>query len=319
VDSSSYVSILDTDIGTDVDDILALTLMARSPEINLIGVTTVYGDTRLRAKMARFVCEQLDRRDVVIAHGESDTLGGQKVWWGGHEGEGIPGLDQVTIDGSRGGVEFLLDSAREHRGKLDLFTIGPLTNIGLAIQTDPSFASSIHHLYLMGGAYWSEQPEHNIKSDPEASDIVFRSGIPMTAVGLDVTTQVLLRQDGMDAISAKLGDLGDVLSQQFRRWIDFMAEHGIASRDNDATNPHDPMAVLAAIRPDLFGFEHCDVEIDLEGDTIGRTRLMSCESGRVKVAREIDAAAAEREMIRMITTPMSSGAADRAAGETSLG
>jgi purine nucleosidase len=91
VDSSSYVSILDTDIGTDVDDILALTLMARSPEIELIGVTTVYGDTRLRAKMARFVCEQLDRRDVVIAPGESDTLGGQDVWWGGHEGEGIPG------------------------------------------------------------------------------------------------------------------------------------------------------------------------------------------------------------------------------------
>jgi inosine-uridine nucleoside N-ribohydrolase len=111
-----------------------------------------------------------------------------------------------------------------------------------------------------------------------------------------------------------LGDLGDVLSQQFRRWIDFMAEHGIASRDNDATNPHDPMAVLAAIRPDLFGFEHCDIEIDLEGDTIGRTRLMSCGSGRVKVAREIDAAAVEREMIRMITTPV-----DHAARETSLG
>jgi inosine-uridine nucleoside N-ribohydrolase len=111
----------------------------------------------------------------------------------------------------------------------------------------------------------------------------------------------------MDAISATLGDLGNVLSEQFQRWIDFMAKNGISHGDADGTNPHDPMAVLAAIRPELFRFEHCDVEIDLDGDTIGRTRLANCGLGRTKVASDINASEAEHEMIRLITTPSTYG------------
>lgn len=301
MESSQYVSVLDTDIGTDVDDILALTLMARTPELNLIGVTTVYGDTLVRARMARYVCEQLDRPEVVVAPGERTPLSGEDVWWGGHEGEGIPGPDHAAADDSMSGVEFLCTSARNHPGKLDLFAIGPLTNIAKAIQTDLAFAGSIHHLYIMGGAYWMEQPEHNIKSDALAAHIVFSSGIPITVCGLDVTTRVWLRDDGVEQIRTALSDFGEVLAQQFRDWLRFMVEHGIAREGVAATHMHDPLAVLSAIRPELFEFQQYDVRVDLDGPTIGRTRLGSHGAGAVQVASDVDASEAERELLRLIT------------------
>jgi purine nucleosidase len=295
-----HVSVLDTDIGTDVDDILALTLMARTPEYNLRGVTTVYGDTTLRARMAGYVLQQLGRTDVAVAPGSQDTLAGDEVWWGGHEGDGIPGLADVAVDASRDGVALLCDLAREHAGRLDVFAIGPLTNIAKAIQADPSFAPSIRHLYIMGGAYRMEQPEHNIKSDALAAHVVFSSGIPITVCGLDVTTRVWLREDGVETIRHGLGSFGELLAQQFRGWLDFMVQHGISTGEIRATHLHDPLAVLAAIRPDLLTFEQCDVAIDLTGDSVGRTRATNCGSGAIRIAADVDASAAERELIERI-------------------
>src|SRR5215207_4033201 len=191
---------LDTDIGTDVDDLLALALLVAAPEVRLIGVTTVYGDTVLRARMTRLVLDQLERRSVPIGIGAQETLSGRLVWWAGHEGQGILGLDRVQIDEGTTAADLLHQAATEHRGRLELFAIGPLTNVAEAISADESFAKSLRHLYIMGGAFWMEQAEHNIKSDPEAADIVFRSGIPMTICGLDVTQRVRLREADMSQI-----------------------------------------------------------------------------------------------------------------------
>ncbi len=303
VEQTTHVSVLDTDIGTDVDDILALTLMARTPEYNLAGVTTVYGNTALRARMARYVLRQLGRDDVIVAAGSSETLAGEPVWWGGHEGDGIPGLEEVEVDESRDGVALLCGLAREHPGRLDVFAIGPLTNIAMAIQADSAFAGSVRHLYIMGGAYWGDQPEHNIKSDAPAADVVFSSGIPITVCGLDVTTRVWLREDGVEEIREGLGAFGEVLAQQFWRWLDFMVEHGISDGKIKGTHMHDPLAVLAAIEPGVLTFERCDVTVDLEGDSIGRTRLEHCGSGRIRVASDVDVAAAERALLDRIAGP----------------
>jgi purine nucleosidase len=304
MESNPFVAVLDTDIGTDVDDVLALTLMARSPELNLIGVTTVYGDTLVRARMARYVCEQLNVPEVVVAPGERSPLSGDNVWWGGHEGQGIPGLDQIVIDEALDGVKYLCDTARSHSGRLNLFAIGPLTNIAKAIRSDPSFASAVHHLYIMGGAYWMKQPEHNIKSDAEAAHVVFSSGIPITVCGLDVTTRVWLREDGVEEIRSALGGFGEVLAQQFRDWLKFMVEHGISTGEVSATHLHDPLAVLSAIRPDLIEFQYCDVTVDLDGDAIGRTRLANCGAGNIRVAADVDSAEAERQLLHLITRPI---------------
>jgi purine nucleosidase len=300
VERETRISVLDTDIGTDVDDILALTLMARTPEFNLAGVATVYGNTELRARMARYVLQQLDREDVAVAAGSSETLAGEPVWWGGHEGEGIPGLGRIEVTEARDGVTLLCDLARKHAGALEVFAIGPLTNIAKAIQADPSFAGSVRHLYIMGGAYWKDQPEHNIKSDAPAAHVVFSSGIPITVCGLDVTNRVWLREDGVEEIRRGLGDFGEILAEQFWRWLDFMVEHGISDGTIKGTHLHDPLAVLAAIEPDVLTFERCDVAVDLAGDSIGRTRLENCGSGRIRVASDVDVERAERALLDRI-------------------
>jgi purine nucleosidase len=302
MESNRNVAVLDTDIGTDVDDILALALIARAPELDLIGVTTVYGDTQLRARMARYVCLQLDRSEVVVAAGERETVAGRPVWWAGHEGQGIPNLDTIAIDESRDGVSYLCDTARDHAGHLDVFAIGPLTNIARAIERDPSFASSLHHLYVMGGAFWMDKAEHNIKCDPEAADIVFRSGVPMTACGLDVTTRVWFREPDVEAISETMGELGSVLADQIRQWWAFKAASSANGNEEAANNPHDPLAVLSAIQPELFQFQECDVDVQLTDEPVGRTLLKNCgPGGAVRIASDVSVSEAEREMVRRIT------------------
>src|ERR1700681_1316796 len=89
--------IFDTDIGTDVDDILALVLLAKAPELNLLGVTTVYGDTLLRSKIAKVTAQLLGRDDLEIVPGEKETLSGRQIYWAGHEGEGVPNLAETEI------------------------------------------------------------------------------------------------------------------------------------------------------------------------------------------------------------------------------
>ncbi len=285
-------AILDTDIGTDVDDILALVLLARATELQLIGVTTVYGDTSLRARMTRLVLDQMDRSHVPIGVGARETSTGRPVWWAGHEGHGLPELDSVHINEDDTAAAMLRRAAAEQRGRLELFAIGPLTNVAKAISADEDFATSLGHLYIMGGAFWMEQAEHNIKSDPEAADVVFRSGIPMTVCGLDVTQRVWLRETDIARVRDEAGGIGHMLADQVRRWWAF-----IGANQN---NPHDPLAILPAIRPELFRFEQCEVHVELDGADPGRTRLDRCGTGTVRIAADVDAEAAEQEIVRRL-------------------
>jgi hypothetical protein len=144
----------------------------------------------------------------------------------------------------------------------------------------------------MGGAFWMEQAEHNIKCDPEAADVVFRSGIPMTICGLDVTQRVWLREADIARIREEGGDIGRVLADQVRRWWAF-----IGANEN---NPHDPLAILTAIRPELFRFEPCEVRVELDGEDTGRTRLDRCGTGAMRIAAEVDAEAARQEIVRRL-------------------
>src|SRR5215212_11453055 len=284
--------VLDTDIGTDVDDLLALALLVGAPEVELIGVTTVYGDTVLRARMTRLVLDQMERQAVPIGIGARETLSGRPVWWAGHEGQGIPGLDQVQVDESITATDLLDQAASEHRGRLELFAIGPLTNVAEAISADESFATSLRHLYIMGGAFWMEQAEHNIKSDPEAAAIVFRSGIPMTICGLDVTQRVRLREADISQIREAASGIGSVLEDQVRRWWAYTG-----ATENHL---HDPVAILPALHPEVFRFEQCDVHVELEGANPGRTWADGCGSGTVRIAADVNVKAAEQEIVRRL-------------------
>lgn len=298
--------ILDTDIGSDVDDILALVALARMNAGRLVGITTVHGDTELRARIAQFVCDSLNLRDVMVAAGEGGTVGGRPIGrgWKGHEGHGIPDIERVKVNSDVDGVTFLCDQVREHKGNVDIFAIGPLTNIASALDRDPEFARNLRHLYIMGGAFWIDRAEHNIVCDPEAAAAVFQSDCPMTVCGLDVTRKVLLREDDVQRIGRSLGDLGAILERQIRLWWaykesigDFMDDTGKVT----ANYPHDPLALLPATMPELFQFKRGAVEISLVPDHFGYSRFRETEDGNVLVATSVKAEEAAHAIVDLIT------------------
>ena len=157
--------ILDTDIGTDVDDLLALVFLAKAPELCLEGVTTVHGNTLLRAKIARIACQKLGIPDLPVVPGAIETLSGGEIFWPGHEGENIPGIENASVETSRSASQFFLDLSEKFSGELEILAIGPLTNLAQTISCFPEFRTRVKRLYLMGGAYWTDYSEHNLKMD----------------------------------------------------------------------------------------------------------------------------------------------------------
>ncbi|MGA8657118.1 MAG: nucleoside hydrolase [Chthoniobacterales bacterium] len=280
--------IVDTDIGTDVDDLLALVLLAKAVEIQLCGVTTVHGDTILRAKIARVACDLLGYREVAVVAGESDTLTNRPIFWAGHEGKGIGGLDNAEI-GPKVSVEgFLAQSARKFAGSLEILGIAPLTNLARAVLGAPDFAVNVKRLYLMGGAYWLPYHEHNIETDPEAAQTVFRSGIPITAIGLDVTLRVPFTESDLPRIHHLPKGLGPMLEDQVRRWWRYLGE--------PRCYLHDPLTALAMLQPELFVFEDHAVAID----DAGYTRIREDVAGKIAIAKDVVADRAKEAILGYI-------------------
>jgi purine nucleosidase len=284
--------ILDTDIGTDVDDLLALVFLAHAPELGLEGVTTVYGDTLLRARIAAIVWQHTGNSKIPIVPGDSKPLSGRPIFWCGHEGEGIPSLEAASVDQSRTAEQFLIDNSNLYSGELEVLAIGPLTNIAKAILRDPGFASRTRSLYLMGGAYWLDYAEHNIECDSLAARIVFDSGIPVTAIGLDVTLRVHLTERELGRIRQLPNGLGPLLENQIRRWWKHLG--------TNHNHPHDPLASLAMVRPDLFLFENCDVKIRTEQQMAGRLERFDNPNGNVRAAYDLYVNSAEKALFDYI-------------------
>ncbi|MBW0000865.1 MAG: nucleoside hydrolase [Verrucomicrobia bacterium] len=255
--------ILDTDIGSDVDDLLALVFILRSRELALQGVTTVYGDTRRRARLAKVVCGLSGEPELPVIPGQEKPLSGRQVYWAGIEGEGVAGLDDVKLDAENGADAFLLSQAEARQGELEILAIGPLTNIARAIEREPRFCRWIKRLYLMGGTFYDDRPEHNIRCDTVAAAKVFGSGMPTVALGLDVTMIPSIREKDVLRLEGSSDPLSRLAAEQIRRWWLF--------RHDAQNNPHDPLAALAMERPDLFRFETCGVQVQLDGPFYGRT------------------------------------------------
>jgi purine nucleosidase len=284
--------ILDTDIGSDVDDILALVMLAKSPELALVGITTVYGDTILRAKIAKSTCRMLERPDIDVIPGAPKPISGRQVYWAGHEGEGIPDLEAISIDSTKKAEDYLVEKAKAHAGETEILAIGPLTNIARAIELSTDFAKQVKQLYMMGGAYWLDRPEHNIRCDVDAAQTVFDSGIPITAIGLDLTLRVWITEKDLKRIAALPHQLGKTLENQIRAWWVF--------RDLDRNHPHDPLAALSMIRPELFRFECCNVTVGRTGREFGKTIVSDCGKGKVRIASDVFVLTAEKEIVDRI-------------------
>ena len=147
--------VLDTDIGTDVDDCLALAVLLGSPEVELVGVTCVYGDVRLRARMVRKLLRLAGRAEMPVYAGlESPLLGVRPVFWPGHEGVGLlEREDDSLLPEAEHAVDYLLRVTREQPGEIHLIAIGPLGNVAMAIRRDPGFLERLAGLTIMGGVF----------------------------------------------------------------------------------------------------------------------------------------------------------------------
>jgi purine nucleosidase len=279
---------LDTDIGTDVDDLYTLIQLCRTPEVELVGVSTVQGDTRLRAQIARYTARLLGRADLPIAIGAERSMSGEPPSWGGFEGEGIEGLSEVKLEAGEAAVTALRRAAATHARGLEILAIGPLTNVAEAIKTDPDLAGQIRRLYLMGGSYWEPRREYNIATDLEAAKIVFGSKLQITALGLDVTLKVEIAERELDALKQIPGGIGALLEHQTRVWWENLR--------HPHCHLHDPLTALAITRPDLFEFTRGTVTIHPDGTTA----FEPDPAGHVLVATDVEARAALVEILRTI-------------------
>ncbi|WP_433674237.1 nucleoside hydrolase [Microbacterium gorillae] len=274
--TSLHRVILDTDIGSDVDDLMALALILGTPTVDLVGITTVYGDTALRARLAQRVLT-LAGADAPVHAGIQKPLSGRDVWWAGHEGDLYPELEKDTYD-SDDAVRFLVDTVTASPGELDVIAIGPLTNIAAAITADPAFASSVRHLWVMGGDFAAGEAEHNFVSDVDAATIVFDAGIPTTITGLEITRQLQIARDDLDRIAAA-GDLGATIRAEIEQWWAFW--------NTEWNVPHDPITVLTLTEPHLFTLSSPGHVKIGSGDTLGVSTL-NLERGATRVVTGID-------------------------------
>lgn len=266
---------LDTDIGTDVDDLLALAMVLGSPEVDLEAVTTVYGDTALRARMAHRAYALAGRPAPPVAAGVRETRSGRPVFWAGHEGALMPDLDREPFDGS-------LDAIALLRASRVVAAVGPLTNLAGALDGP----HRIERLVIMGGDFGSTDPEHNISSDVTAAQAVFDAGLPTLVTGIDQTRRVVVGADHIEAIAAS-GPLGAQLAaeiHQFRHWL------------GKPNSPHDPVAILAELRPELFVTQAGTVRVHDDGNTTLRRH----DGGPHHVVTDLDTEAVVGELVSRI-------------------
>jgi purine nucleosidase len=303
--------LLDTDLGSDVDDALALALLLGSPEVELAGVTTVYGDALLRARAASRLLELAGVAGagspaLPVLPGATEPLSGAPVWWAGHEGTLLGDLASAPttpVSAPTDAADWLAAQVAAAPGELDVVAIGPLTNIALAVQRSPGFARDVRHLWVMGGRWdgaveraedGSEhlEGEHNLRSDAVAAAVVLGCGAPTTVTGTDVTTQVHLGPDDVAAIAAA-GPAGAVLAAQVEQWMGFWEEPWDV--------PHDPVAVLAALRPDLVTTSAPGTaEVVADGPGAGAVRHTPDPEGTVRFVSAVDAAALAAEVRRRV-------------------
>jgi len=270
--------IIDTDPG--VDDTIAITTALRSPEVEVIGLTSIFGNARgaVTAQNALRLVELEGNDHIPVARGSDiplvaplEKLG---TWVHGEDGMGNtnpPKPKGKLVDESA--AEFIVRMAHQFPGEITLVPVGPLTNIALALSIDPQITSLIHDVVIMGGAVtvpgnMTAVSEANIYHDPHAADIVMAAGWPLTIVGLDVTEKTVMTPDYLQSLF-KAGNPAVTLIERilpcYQSYFDTFV--GL----NGSTYTHDPSAISYVINPHLFKTREAPVFVATEGRCFGQT------------------------------------------------
>jgi purine nucleosidase len=280
--------IFDTDIGDDIDDALALALALQSPELDVRAVTTVIDDTERRTRLAWKQLGLYNRRDIPLASGANEPLLDPVRTTRARQFEVLTPEDIGPAAAHRRAADLIIETLLASPEKLTLVPVGPLTNIALALRTEPRIKMKIERIVLMGGAFEMLTPEYNIRRDRIAAQIVFRSGVPITAVGLDVTTKCKLQAADIDRLRASKNPASAFLVRLIELW-----QNG---RPDQYPTLHDPLAVAVSFLPTLVETRLGGVEVETNSPlTNGVTiftpadRLPKGEMASTQVARQVDA------------------------------
>ncbi len=271
--------IIDTDPGQD--DAVAILLALASPEeLDVLGVVAVAGNVGLHhnANNARKVVELSGRTDVPVYAGCARPMRRHLVTAEhvhGETGLNGPDLPEPTMPlEAQHGVDFIIETLMNAEPKtITLCTLGPLTNIAMALVKQPAIAERIQEIVMMGGAYFevgniTPAAEFNIYVDPEAADVVMRCGAPITILPLDVTHMIQSTPARLEAIKALNSKTGDAVHAM----LTFSETFDLQKYGWEGAPLHDPTVIAYLLKPELFEGRHCNVTIETASElTMGMT------------------------------------------------
>ena len=262
--------IVDTDPGQD--DAVAILLALASSELDVVGITAVAGNVPLplTTKNALLLVELANRTDVPVYAGCDRPMA--KDLYTAEYVHGVTGIDGAGLGEPSGSaaathaVDFIVDTVMASEpGTITLCPLGPLTNIGTALQREPALADRLQAIVLMGGGFFeggntTPAAEFNIYVDPMAADIVFRSGVDITVMPLDVTHKALIQ----DAWLTRLRAHGSAVSDVVAGMLEFYERWDVEKYGLEGGPLHDPTVIAYLLEPNLFSGRHCNVVIETE-------------------------------------------------------
>ncbi len=252
--------IIDTDIGDDVDDAFALALAVRSPELEILGVTTTFGDTETRARIVDRFLGEVGRTDIPVLAGKPTST--RNPMTQRHYADSLRFAKTSHGDA----VEFLLDQIRKHPGEITLIAIGPLMNVGAAIDRDPATFRKLRRVVLMGGSIRRgygdlgysppvpPMPEWNILNDVPSAKKLFASGVQLFVMPLDAT-QLKMDEIKRAFLFSQGTPVTDALTILYHLW------------GQETPTLFDPMTLAFVLRPELCPVQDLHIRVDEKGFT----------------------------------------------------
>ena len=277
---STHKIIYDTDPG--VDDAMALVFQALHPDIELLGLTSVFGNATIQTttRNARFLAGRF-APGVPVAQGAAAPLKRAApeplAWIHGDNGLGNIALDttaEAALD-ARPAYRFIVETVRAHPGEVTLVAVGPLTNLALALADDPQIAALVKQVVIMGGAFGTDgvlgnvtpAAEANMLGDPDAADIVLGAAWPVAIVGLDVTQRTIMSRDYLASLRDRGGAAGQFVWDVSRHYDAFHEQ----SAQLAGIYVHDSSAVAYVLAPHLYATRSGPVRVLTEGIAVGQT------------------------------------------------
>lgn len=310
------------DVDTGIDDALAISYAVAQPNIEILGITTTYGmaPVEYTCRNTKYILKVLNK-DVPVYEGATTPEKRIRVYNGrihGNDGLGNTlGHVEKTEKSTLEAVEFIIDSTKKYNRDLTIITTGPLTNLARAVNRAPEIMHSIGKIVTMGGAVAtpgnvSKFAEANILIDPESADFVFKSNLPITLVGLDVTRKTLLTQDNIE----KWKQLGTPSARFFAKFTQYYLDaYGEMHPHLKGCALHDPLAVGVGLYPELVQTVPMRIEVDLSEEALGRTvkdlNIAEEEKPNVSVCLQVDSNAFMEDFFTKVNHMLSIDTSER--------